>query len=73
VAGVYDHYLPINVDDPLPRGIAGAVVSLADRIDTLTGFFRIGAQANRVEGSVLRCGAPRRASSRSCSTATSGR
>lgn len=41
---VYDHYLPINVDDPLPRGVAGAVVSLADRIDTLAGFFRIGAK-----------------------------
>jgi glycyl-tRNA synthetase beta chain len=41
---VYDHYLPINVDDPLPRGIAGAVVSLADRVDTLVGFFRIGAK-----------------------------
>src|SRR5260221_3401513 len=39
---VYDHYLPINVDDPLPRGVAGAVVSLADRIDTLVGFFRVG-------------------------------
>lgn len=41
---VYDHYLPINVDDPLPRGITGAIVSLADRIDTLAGFFRIGAK-----------------------------
>lgn len=39
---IYDHYLPVNADDPLPRGIAGAVVSLADRIDTLTGFFQIG-------------------------------
>ncbi len=39
---VYDHYLPVNADDPLPRGIAGAMVSLADRIDTLVGFFRIG-------------------------------
>ena len=41
---VYDHYLPINIDDPLPRGIAGCVVSIADRIDTLVGFFRIGAK-----------------------------
>jgi glycyl-tRNA synthetase beta chain len=41
---IYDHYLPINADDPLPRGVAGAVVSLADRIDTLAGFFRIGAK-----------------------------
>jgi len=42
--GIYDHYQPVNVDDALPRGAAGALVSLADKIDTLAGFFRIGAQ-----------------------------
>lgn len=41
---IYDHYLPVNLDDPLPRTIAGCIVSLADKIDTLTGFFRIGAK-----------------------------
>jgi glycyl-tRNA synthetase beta chain len=41
---VYDHYLPVNADDPLPRNAAGAMVSLADRFDTLVGFFRIGAK-----------------------------
>jgi glycyl-tRNA synthetase beta chain len=41
---VYDHYQPVNIDDALPRTISGAVVSLADRIDTLVGFFRIGAK-----------------------------
>ena len=41
---IYDHYLPVNVDDPLPRNVAGAMVSLADRFDTLVGFFRIGAK-----------------------------
>ena len=39
---VYDQYQPLNVDDALPRGVTGAVLSLADRIDTLAGFFRIG-------------------------------
>lgn len=39
---VYDHYQPVNLDDALPRNIAGAVVSLADKMDTLAGFFRIG-------------------------------
>ncbi|MBK5258497.1 MAG: glycine--tRNA ligase subunit beta [Thermoanaerobaculia bacterium] len=39
---IYDHYQPMNLDDALPRGLAGAVVSLADRMDTLTGFFAIG-------------------------------
>ena len=39
---IYDQYLPASLDDPLPRGAAGALVSLADRIDTLAGFFSIG-------------------------------
>jgi glycyl-tRNA synthetase beta chain len=41
---VYDHYLPVNAEDALPRGGVGAVVSLADRLDTLCGFFLIGAR-----------------------------
>jgi glycyl-tRNA synthetase beta chain len=41
---IYDHYLPVNIDDALPRTRSGAVVSLADKIDTLAGFFRIGAK-----------------------------
>jgi glycyl-tRNA synthetase beta chain len=41
---VYDHYLPVNLDDPLPRTLAGCIVSIADRIDTLAGFFSIAAK-----------------------------
>jgi len=41
---IYDHYLPVNIDDALPRTLSGAIVSLADKIDTLAGFFRIGAK-----------------------------
>jgi glycyl-tRNA synthetase beta chain len=41
---IYDQYLPANLEDPLPRNIAGCVLSLADRIDTLVGFFRVGAK-----------------------------
>jgi glycyl-tRNA synthetase beta chain len=41
---IYDHYQPVSIDDALPRNIAGAVVSLADRIDTLVGFFSVGAK-----------------------------
>jgi glycyl-tRNA synthetase beta chain len=41
---VYDHYQPVSVDDALPRNVAGCVVSLADRMDTLAGFFGIGAK-----------------------------
>jgi glycyl-tRNA synthetase beta chain len=39
---VYDHYLPVNVEDPLPRTASGAIVALADKIDTVSGFFSIG-------------------------------
>ncbi|MGA7614012.1 MAG: glycine--tRNA ligase subunit beta [Thermoanaerobaculia bacterium] len=39
---IYDHYSPVSVDDPLPRSEVGAIVSLADRLDTLAGFFLIG-------------------------------
>jgi len=39
---IYDHYLPVNLEDRLPRNVLGAILSVADRMDTLTGFFAIG-------------------------------
>jgi glycyl-tRNA synthetase beta chain len=39
---VYDHYLPAGADDALPRHLVGRLVALADRLDTLTGFFALG-------------------------------
>jgi glycyl-tRNA synthetase beta chain len=39
---IYDHYQPVSIEDALPRTVSGAIVSMADKIDTLTGFFRIG-------------------------------
>lgn len=36
---IYDQYLPAGGEDPVPRGRVGAVISLADRIDTLVGMF----------------------------------
>ncbi|MGH9542313.1 MAG: glycine--tRNA ligase subunit beta, partial [Terriglobales bacterium] len=39
---VYDHYLPLAVDGAVPRGAVGAVVALADKLDTLAGMFLIG-------------------------------
>ncbi|HYC58927.1 MAG TPA: glycine--tRNA ligase subunit beta, partial [Thermoanaerobaculia bacterium] len=41
---IYDHYQPVSIDDALPRNRTGAVVSLADRIDTLVGFFSVGSK-----------------------------
>ena len=39
---IYDQYLPQAQDGPLPRGTVGAVVSLADRLDTQAGIFLLG-------------------------------
>jgi glycyl-tRNA synthetase beta chain len=39
---VYDHYKPESMDDAIPRGRAGQLVSLADKLDTLRGCFRVG-------------------------------
>lgn len=39
---VYDHYKPSSVDGDVPRNETGAIVSIADKLDTLCGFFAIG-------------------------------
>ncbi|HMK65292.1 MAG TPA: glycine--tRNA ligase subunit beta, partial [Thermodesulfobacteriota bacterium] len=40
--GIYEHYLPLSAGGALPQTEEGALVSLADRLDTLAGFFGIG-------------------------------
>jgi len=42
--GIYEHYLPRFTGDILPDGLEGALVSLADRLDTLAGCFAVGIQ-----------------------------
>jgi glycyl-tRNA synthetase beta chain len=39
---VYDHYKPESMEDSIPRGRTGQLVSLADKLDTLRECFRIG-------------------------------
>jgi glycyl-tRNA synthetase beta chain len=39
---VYDQYLPASTGDALPRGEVGAILGIADRLDTLVGFFGLG-------------------------------
>ena len=39
---VYDHYKPQSMEDASPRTLEGAIVSLADRMDTLVGCFGVG-------------------------------
>ncbi len=39
---IYDQYLPLGADDAIPRGRCGRLVAVADRLDTLVGYFGIG-------------------------------
>lgn len=38
---IHEHYLPLRADDELPDSIIGAIVGLADRMDTIAGCFAI--------------------------------
>jgi glycyl-tRNA synthetase beta chain len=39
---ISDHYLPTQADSKLPESWAGSLIGLADRMDTIVGFFAIG-------------------------------
>ncbi|HLI35429.1 MAG TPA: glycine--tRNA ligase subunit beta [Terriglobia bacterium] len=39
---IYDHYRPVSVEDACPRTVVGAVVSLADKLDTVVAGFAVG-------------------------------
>ena len=40
--GIHDHYRPVSEDGPIPRSRTGQVLAVADRLETLVGFFGIG-------------------------------
>ena len=40
--GIFEHYLPRGADDALPESPTGVAVGLADRLNTLAGFFGLG-------------------------------
>ncbi len=39
---IFEHYLPRTASDDMPSQIPGALIGLADRLDSLTGIFGIG-------------------------------
>jgi glycyl-tRNA synthetase beta chain len=41
---IYDHYRPESMDDSVPRSIEGAVLSIADKADSIAGMFALGLQ-----------------------------
>ncbi|MFQ5866861.1 MAG: glycine--tRNA ligase subunit beta [bacterium] len=40
--GIYEHHLPLSGGGELPHSIEGAIVSIADKVDTITGDFCVG-------------------------------
>lgn len=41
---IFEHYLPRFAGDMLPASVAGALVSIADKLDTIVGCFAVGIQ-----------------------------
>jgi|UniRef100_A0A7C3ZCX7 glycyl-tRNA synthetase beta chain len=39
---IFSHYLPRHADDILPEDLVGALVGIADRLDTICGIFGVG-------------------------------
>jgi glycyl-tRNA synthetase beta chain len=39
---IYDHYKPESMDDSVPRTVEGAVLSIADKADSVAGMFALG-------------------------------
>jgi glycyl-tRNA synthetase beta chain len=39
---IYDHYRPASMEDAIPRTVAGQLVAIADKLDTLRGCFKVG-------------------------------
>ena len=39
---IYEHYLPTHAGGELPSGLAGSLVSIADKLDTVVGCFGVG-------------------------------
>src|SRR5205807_608818 len=39
---IYDHYKPESMDDSVPHSVEGAVLSIADKTDSIAGMFALG-------------------------------
>jgi glycyl-tRNA synthetase beta chain len=39
---IYDQYLPVSMEDAIPRTVEGQILSIADKIDTIAGLFGLG-------------------------------
>lgn len=68
---IYDHYKPAGMEEPIPATLAGQIVSLADKLDTLKGCFAVGMIPTGSKDPFAPA-APRRGSSKSLSQAGCG-
>ena len=41
-AAIYDQYKPVSMEDSIPKTHSGRLLSIADKLDTLTGCFSVG-------------------------------
>lgn len=41
---IYDHYKPESMDEPAPRTVESAILSIADKADSIAGMFALGLQ-----------------------------
>ncbi len=39
---IYEHYLPVKAGGAIPSGLIGAILSIADKLDTIVGCFGVG-------------------------------
>ena len=39
---IYDQYLPVSMDDAIPRTVEGRLLAIADKADTIAGMFSLG-------------------------------
>jgi glycyl-tRNA synthetase beta chain len=46
VQAIYEHYKPISLEDSSPASLTGAILSLADKLDSVAGVVGIGIQAS---------------------------
>lgn len=42
--GIYEHYKPASLDDPVPASIGGAILSISDKLDTVVGVMGLGVE-----------------------------
>jgi glycyl-tRNA synthetase beta chain len=43
---IYEHYQPVSLDDASPPSLAGAVLSIADKMDSIVGVLGVGIQVS---------------------------